>query len=118
MKLHWNKIPYEGELTLGMTLDARLNARLEAGHEKMAAATEAMHVFGVPRGACPPGARRATSEGWIANDPPPPPPLPSSPPPPLPPPPTVDGDAEMDSLDLYVQPAGLSIHTTRFRAQP
>ena len=36
VKLHWDAIPYEGELSLGVTLTAQLNARLETGHENMA----------------------------------------------------------------------------------
>jgi len=104
VQLNWDEIPYEGELALGMTLSVILNARLEDDHDKMAAAFSALHVYGVPLGACPPGTRRSTDVGWVANLPPPPPPLPTSPPPPQPPPPTGDGDAEMESIIVYVQP--------------
>ena len=57
-------------MTLGVTLTPVLNARVDP--EDARAETQALHVFGVPIGACPPGTRRATSVGWIANEPPPP----------------------------------------------
>ena len=84
VRLFWENIPPEAELTLGVTLTPALNARVDP--EDARAETQALHVFGVPIGACPPGTRRATSVGWIANEPPPPPPTPPSPPPPSPPP--------------------------------
>ena len=101
--LMWNAIPLHGELTLGMTLTPVANAQtLETETQGLTppSATQALWVFGVPLGACPPGTRRATSEGWIANDPPPPPPLPQSPPPPQPPPPNARDDAELQSLQV------------------
>ena len=101
--LMWNAIPLHGELTLGMTLTPVANARtLETETQGLTppSATQALWVFGVPLGACPPGTRRTTSEGWIANDPPPPPPLPTSPPPPQPPPPNARDDAELQSLQV------------------
>ena len=104
--LMWNAIPLHGELTLGMTLTPTANARTlesETQHSPPSA-TQALWVFGVPLGACPPGTRRTTSAGWIANDPPPPPPLPTSPPPPQPPPPNARDDAELHSLQVWVQP--------------
>ena len=101
--LMWNAIPLHGELTLGMTLTPVANAQtLETETQGLTppSATQALWVFGVPLGACPPGTRRTTSEGWIANDPPPPPPLPQSPPPPQPPPPNARDDAELQSLQV------------------
>ena len=101
--LMWNAIPLHGELTLGMTLTPVANAQtLETETQGFTppSATQALWVFGVPLGACPPGTRRTTSEGWIANDPPPPPPLPQSPPPPQPPPPNARDDAELQSLQV------------------
>ena len=101
--LMWNAIPLHGELTLGMTLTPVANAQtLETETQGLTppSATQALWVFGVLLGACPPGTRRTTSEGWIANDPPPPPPLPQSPPPPQPPPPNARDDAELQSLQV------------------
>ena len=109
--LMWDAIPLHSELTLGMTLTPVTHSRtlisdgnLNADVVSLPSQTQALWVFGVPLGACPPGTRRTTSAGWIANNPPPPPPLPQSPPPPQPPPPSASNDAELHSLQTWIQP--------------
>ena len=109
--LMWDAIPLHSELTLGMTLTPVTHSRtlisdgnLNSDVVSLPSQTQALWVFGVPLGACPPGTRRTTSAGWIANNPPPPPPLPQSPPPPQPPPPSASNDAELHSLQTWIQP--------------
>ena len=110
--VHWAAIPPEAELTVGVTLTPLENAALDATDltgltvwKRSMAATQALHLFGVPPGACPPGTRRTTSEGWVGAPPPPSPPPPASPMPPSPPPPGSRDDAELYSLAVVSQPA-------------
>ena len=73
--VHWGQIPPEAELTVGVTLIPVANAALDdvdlSNWNRSMASTEALRLFGVPPGACPPGTRRTTSEGWIGSPPPP-----------------------------------------------
>jgi hypothetical protein len=107
--VHWAAIPPEAELTVGVTLAPLENAALDAtdltNWNRSMAATQALRLFGVPPGACPPGTRRTTSEGWVGAPPPPSPPPPASPMPPSPPPPGSQDDAELYSLAVVSQPA-------------
>lgn len=107
--VHWGQIPPEAELTVGVTLIPVANAALDdvdlSNWNRSMASTEALRLFGVPPGACPPGTRRTTSEGWIGSPPPPSPPPPNAPMPPSPPPPGSQDDAELYSLAVISQPA-------------
>ena len=107
--VHWGQIPPEADITVGVTLVPVANAALDAvdlvNWNRSMASTEALRLFGVPPGACPPGTRRTTSEGWIGSPPPPSPPPPNAPMPPSPPPPGSRDDAELYSLAVISQPA-------------
>ena len=67
--VHWAAIPPEAELTVGVTLTPLENAALDATDLtgltvwKRSMATQALHLFGVPPGACPPG-RGARPARW------------------------------------------------------
>ena len=72
VELLWDRIPLETEATIGISLSpVDRNARVYVADRR--ALDAALHVYGVPRGACPPGTRRRTAEGWTGNPPPPPP---------------------------------------------
>ena len=107
--VHWAAVPLEAELTVGVALTPVANAALDATDtpvwNRSMALTEALRLFGVPPGACPPGTRRTTSEGWVGSPPPPSPPPPAVPTPPSPPPPGSQDDAELYSLAVVSQPA-------------
>ena len=107
VSIHWSVVAPEAELTIGVTLTPIENIALDTtdltNWQRSMAVTEALRVFGVPPGVCPPGTRRTTSEGWIGAPPPPSPPPPSSPPPPPPPPPGSNDDAELYYLAVVSQ---------------